>query len=792
MKINQTSKNNQSFFVIFFFLFIGLSSFAQQEVFISGQVIDSETKENLSYCAISFFNRKEELVKGTVTDDKGYFEVALNRGKYKISVEYMGYQKLEKEVIISKNNQFLGTYKLLFDNKTLDEVTVKAHTKSFKVDKNVYSVTKKMKIAAANTNDVLDKISGVSLDRYTNSIKVDGESNVKFLVNGIAKDSEYIQNLNPNRLKKVEIVKDPSGKYGLEGYAAVINIILKQNYKGMELSLFNQAIIDSDTNDSKFLLPINNSSLGFNYTYNKINFYSKYSNVQNTLSFPSSIIKEYNDGRTISKTALDNANNLEKYSVNDNAVLGLDYYLNPRNTISFEARFDNIIFNKSDTNINYQFEEKNGETLIDSYAILEKANEKSTNNYQSLFYLNKLNDRDELNIDFTKSYYKGESTNTFIKDNTLDRLNYTQNSQDQYKLNAEFNHTINEKSSLNLGYGFNHLKNKNQFNTEDFNYEDTRHKLFGYYAFKPSKKVAIKTGIAGEISTPKALGETLTYFIYQPYLDIKYNYSKKVDFKLKYRSNSYYPGLSEANPNSIYIDEQTVSTGNPKLEPSVTHKVSVRSNILHGFLSIEPYYHFSNNYINQFGELRDDGIIEYTYDNVGKYQHYGVKGNIAFPIVKSVYWQTSADYYRSSIEYKGNKNAFNDIHLESNIVYVNRKKALTTGVIFQKGMNKRITTQGWNKWNNDFVGLLLQKGFYKNKLNLMLLYMLPIEAGLDYKQGEYVEAPTFNSLTTYDINLLKNVIIFKLNYRLSKGKSTRKTKKDIDLEDNNKKSNSPF
>jgi len=792
MKTNQITKSNLKKVFLLLLFFIGLFSFAQQEVFVSGQVIDSDTKENLGYCSISFFNRKEELVKGAITNDKGYFELSLNRGKYKIIIDFMGYQKLEKEVIINKNNQFLGTSKLIFDDKTLDEVTIKANTKSFKVDKNVYSVTKKMKIAAANTNDVLDKISGVTLDRYTNSIKVDGESNVKFLVNGIAKDSEYIQNLNPNRLKKVEIVKGPSGKYGLEGYAAVINIILKQNYKGMELSLFNQAIIDSDANDAKFLLPINNSSLGFNYTYNKINFYSKYSNVQNTLGFPSSIIKEYNDGRTISKTALDNANNLEKYSVNDDAVFGLDYYLNPRNTISFEARFDNVIFNKSDTKINYQFEERNGATLIDSYAILEKMKDKSTNNYQSLFYLSKLNDKDELNIDFTKSYYKGKSTNTFIKDNALDRIDYSENSQNSYKLNAEFNHGINEKSSLNLGYGFNHLKNINQVNTDNFKYEDTRHKLFGYYAFKPSEKVAIKTGIAGEISTPKALGETLTYFIYQPYLDVKYNYSKKVDFKLKYRSNSHYPGLSEANPNTIYIDDQTVSTGNPKLEPSVTHKISVRSNIMHGFLSIEPYYHFSNNYINQFGELRDDGIIEYTYDNVGDYKHYGIKANIAFPLAKSIYWQSNVDYYRSSIEYKGNKNALNDIHFESNIVYVNRKKALTTGIILQRGMNKRITTQGWNKWNNDFVGLLLQKGFYKNKLNLMLLYMLPIDTGLDYKQGEYVEAPTYNSLTTYDINLLKNVIIFKLNYRLSKGKSTRKTKKDIDLEDNNKKSNSPF
>ncbi len=197
------------------------------------------------------------------------------------------------------------------------------------------------------------------------------------------------------------------------------------------------------------------------------------------------------------------------------------------------------------------------------------------------------------------------------------------------------------------------------------------------------------------------------------------------------------------------------------------------------------------NYISQFGTLRDDGIIEYTYDNVGNYKHYGVKANLAFPLAKSIYWQSSMDYYRSSITYKGNENAFNDIHLESNLVYVNQKKVLTTGFVFQRGMNKYISTQGWSKGNNDFLGLLVQKGFYKNILNLMFLYMLPVDSGLDYNQGDFIKTPTFTSQSIYDISLIKNVFIFKLNYRLSKGKSTRKTEKDIEIEEK-KKSKSPF
>lgn len=794
MKPNQNLKIRSTKYFFLICLFVFQINFAQQEVYVSGQVIDIENNDALSYCSIQFLNEKKELIKGTVSDDNGYFNASLNRGKYQLIIQFMGYEKFEKEVMISKNNQFLGTFKLKIDDKTLQTVTVNAKTKSFKIDKNVYSVTKKMKIAAANTNDVLDKISGVTLDRYKNAIKVDGQSNVKFLVNGLEKDSEYIQNLNPNRLKKIEIIKDPSGKYGLEGYAAVINIILKQNYTGSELSLFNQAIIDSDVKDTKYLLPINNFSLGYNYTYNKLNIYSKYSHNYNNFYFPVSIVqKNYSNNinsKTITKLPPNNQNNQSKLALGDNATVGVDYYLNPRHTISFETNFRNIFADKNNSEGKYNYREFSNSSF-NVYDLTEKTEENSHSNYQSLFYIGKFNERNELNIDFTKYYYQDTNQQTTLKNSSITRIDHSKNSQDIYKLNAEFNHTINKKSSLNVGYGFNHHQNDNQFNNSNFTYQDTRHKIFAYYAIKPSKKLTVKTGIAGEISTPKALGEKLTYLIYQPYLDIKYNYSKKLNFKLKYRSASDYPSLSEANPITTYIDEQSVSTGNPRLKPSVTHKISVRTNILQGFLSLEPYYHFSNNYIGQFGTLRTDGIIEYSYDNVGNYKHYGIKANIAFPLMKSVYWQTNVDYYKSSITYQQNKNAFNDYHLESNLVYVQPKKALTTGFIYQRGMNKYINTQGWSKGNNDFLGFLLQKGFYKNKLNLMLLYMLPVDFGVDYKQGDYTKTPTFSSLATYDISLLKNVFVFKLNYRLSKGKSTRKIKKEIEQEEQ-KKSNSPF
>ena len=97
-------------------------------------------------------------------------------------------------------------------------------SRPFALDKEVELVTAKMRTGAANTSDVLDRIKGLSYDRYNNSIKVDGDDNVIILVNGLEKNQEYIKNLSPDRIKEVEVIRNPSGRYALEGYSAIINV----------------------------------------------------------------------------------------------------------------------------------------------------------------------------------------------------------------------------------------------------------------------------------------------------------------------------------------------------------------------------------------------------------------------------------------------------------------------------------------------------------------------------------------------------------------------------------------
>ncbi len=792
--MNRIDKKKLTKFILILLLVFSNQIFAQQEHYVSGQVIGAKTKKGLESCAVGFYSVKDSsLVKGVATDSRGFFEAALASGKYRMEVDYMGYKKQSKNIYISRVNQFVGTTKLVLDDNMLKAVTIKGETKDFKVDKDVYVVTNKMKVGTANTKDVLAKVKGVTYDRYNNSIKVDGEDNIKILVNGLEKDKEYIKNLDPDRLKKIEVIRDPGGKYGLEGYSAIIDVILKTNYKGTEFFIENQLISDPDAWHKDYIIPINTFSTSLNYTYNKVNIYVKFDNYYNNFSIPTYSKKQYNSGVTIMEESRGADPNSFMKNLNDHMTIGADYYINPRHTISFESNFRGLFFRENTSSNKYRVSHLVGGNEVNAYDTENAEDSDSKTNYHSLFYIGKFDEKNTLNVDFTYSGYQNDYTNKHLTNAVLSRIESGVNDKTNTKLNAEFTHQLNDKSSIQLGYGNTYKKVTNSFssgttgideaNKTDFTYKDLRHKLYAYYALNLSKKLSFKFGAAAEMSLPEAFGKRTRYFIYQPYADIKYSPIKMLDIKFKYRSSSIYPSISQANPNTIVIDNQTVSKGNPLLEPAVNHKLSVKFNVMRGLASIEPYYHLSNNYIGRIGRLRNDGIFEYTYDNVGKYKNYGIKGGLTIPFSKKLILQTNANFFNSSIEYQGKTNHVNDWTMSGNLIYMIPKHKITSGLIYQNNMKKIITPQGYNRWNNDFWGLMLQKPFLKDKLNVMVFYMLPVDFGVDYKQGSYIAAPTYNETNTYDITLLKNIFMLRVTYRFNKGKSIRKTKKEIEEEE---------
>ena len=255
----------------------------------------------------------------------------------------------------------------------------------------------------------------------------------------------------------------------------------------------------------------------------------------------------------------------------------------------------------------------------------------------------------------------------------------------------------------------------------------------------------------------------------------------KLSFKLKYRSRSNYPSMEETNPFVNLINPRTVSVGNPYLKPSVTHKISLKASVLQGLFSVEPYYHFSNNYIGQTGKLRSDGIFEFTYDNIGFYEEKGVETNFTIPFGKLFVWQNSFSFYNSSIKHDGKTNSLNDWRANSELIFMGLKNDGIILLNYQRSMSKNITSLGYDRNENDYWLLLVQQPFLKKSLSVMVGYFLPINFGANYNQDNFTRTNGYEQTQNTDISLLKNMLIVKVTYRFNKGK-IKKTKKNIETE----------
>lgn len=107
------------FIMVFFSGLFLVTAFAQEqrEMTVSGNVQDADLKEPMVQATVQLFRSKDStFVGGTVTDLRGTFSVeAPANGIYRLKVSSVGYQAIEREVTLRRNqSQDVGTLLMLF------------------------------------------------------------------------------------------------------------------------------------------------------------------------------------------------------------------------------------------------------------------------------------------------------------------------------------------------------------------------------------------------------------------------------------------------------------------------------------------------------------------------------------------------------------------------------------------------------------------------------------------------------------------------------------------------------
>ena len=214
---------------------------------LEGLVIDKETQEPLEYATISLLNEMfPERIQGGITNTEGKFKLEVFPGKYNITIEYIGFDKITLEGKTIRVNENLGTFELEIAAESLNEIELVGERTEVEIrlDKRIYNVGKDITVRGGSVADVLDNVPSVSVDVEGN-IALRGNENVRILINGkpsglvSLSGPQGLRSLPAESIEKVEVVTSPSARYEASGTAGILNIILKKE----ELEGFNGSFI---------------------------------------------------------------------------------------------------------------------------------------------------------------------------------------------------------------------------------------------------------------------------------------------------------------------------------------------------------------------------------------------------------------------------------------------------------------------------------------------------------------------------------------------------------------------
>ncbi len=486
------------------FLAIILFSFttaqAQNDITITGKVIDKDISQPLEYATIAFFSIKDnKIITGGITDLQGNFSIEVPSGTYDITVEYISYKTSTIPNRTLDKDTDLGTISIGVDAQALNEVTVIAErtTVEIKLDKKIYNIGSDLTTFGGTVSDALNNIPSVSVD-IEGGISLRGNENVRILINGKPSalagfgDTNVLSQLPAEAIERVEVITSPSARYDAEGTAGILNIILRQKetlgFNGsLNLNAGNPDNYGLNTNlnlrKEKFNLFTN---LGFRYldaprnSFSDTNYFDRL--IDGTIAIPK--FERIREDQQV-----------ERLNRNYNGSLGMEYFIDDDSSITGSVFYRygedaDLSLNNSD-----RF---NMGSVVEQTLRREKQTEED-NSYQiSLNYINRFDDKgQELTSDIQFGGDK-EIQQTGISENYIttqqtdpERFQieevFTTEKQYDYLIQADYVLPLGEDSRFEAGYRDNYQNTNTDYNLNQENIDtgnlvlnDTLSNIFDY------------------------------------------------------------------------------------------------------------------------------------------------------------------------------------------------------------------------------------------------------------------------------------------------------------------------
>lgn len=582
----------------YFFLILGLvvtTVFGQQpqtngrpplkKIKLTGTVIDQETQEVLEYATISLVNEGfPDRIQGGITDSKGNFDLEIFPGKYNVTIEYIGFDKITFNGKVLRDNENLGTIALKIAAESLDEIELVGERTEVEIrlDKRIYNVGKDITVRGGSVADVLDNVPSVSVDVEGN-IALRGNENVRILINGKPSGlvglsgPQGLRSLPAESIEKVEVVTSPSARYEASGTAGILNIILKKE----ELEGFNGSFVVNGGFPTSY-----GGNVSLNWRTKKVNLFSTTS-LRDSESRGGGIFESENF------VPLRFVNEDREYIRNRKSVffnLGAEYYFNENTSLTvsgFLRRSDN----ESDNSTEIKNLNSDG-LVIDEFGRYQFEEELDNSQQFTANFTKKFDDKGhELVIEFQTESSTEDQNDVAENTSTFNQESESLENQKRTLLQMDYVWPIDENTQFELGYRGDFSFQETDYNVFDLldigrtsNVQLTNflgftqninaaYTQFGQKVNKFSYLMGLrmeKTHIEIDQKTINVFKEK-DYTDWFPTLNLSYEFNEKENLTLGYSRRVSRPRSWSLNPFRSLTSLTFFRQGNPDLDPSYSN-----------------------------------------------------------------------------------------------------------------------------------------------------------------------------------------------------------------------------
>ncbi|RFS26459.1 hypothetical protein DVR12_01330 [Chitinophaga silvatica] len=722
-------------------MFCAISAVAQQNPTgkITLKIQDAEGKP-LPFTTIMLKSVKDSvLVKGELTTEAGdcQFE-KIKDGHYFIQASQVGYTTLfvpAFKIDATHKTIEVGTLKLSNSGKNLQAVNITAVKPYIETSagKTVLNIENSVTAAGNTALDLLRRAPGVQVDNNEN-VMLKGQS-VTVMIDGKLtylsgeQLSNLLKTMPGESIANIEIITSPSAKYEAAGNGGIINIKTKKG----KMTGINGNISTTLTQSVYGRYGVSGN---FNWRTEKFNLFGNLDQGDNprlvTRKYDR-VVKDSDGGETSLFQDIFQRNRFK----NNYLKLGMDYFLNDKNTIGvlasgYKNSFSSDLYSQT-------YLGRPGKATDSTLNSLTSNRNKFDNITVNLNYKGVIDSAGGREISFDADYAQFNSQRTLnLTDSMYDNHSGFNSSPNSIRnlnnnqviiksLKTDLSWPLNKNTKLEAGLkaSFVTTTNRMLFDSlyhgafvtiprlsDQFEYEENIYAAYGSYK-QQINKTNVQLGLRVEntsstghsFSTNSTVSRSYTDFFPNIAIEQALNPKDKLTLVLSRRIER--PGYGQLNPFMFYLDKYTYGKGNPYLRPQY-------SNIA------EFAYTFREKYIATLRYTRTTDMMEefIYFDEVNKasistqrnYDNVDV-GSLLFTLPFEVTkWWTSTN----NIDASYNRYRFEDLNkVAFTTTSVNYYINSTNTITLPKDMKMEVMAY----YNSPFVYSIF-RGYSQYNLNL--------------------------------------------------------------------------